>query len=152
MRDSEDQEIRAEVRALSRELYRQATALAAEIAEGSGLHPTDVRALRLLDSVVEEPLTAGELGRRLGLSSAAVTGLIDRLEAAGLAERVRDPDDRRRVRIALGATARRLGESQLAPIAARIDEAVDALDHDGLRAVGEFLAALTRTDPGPSGA
>lgn len=131
---------------MSRELYRQATALAGEIAEGSGLHPTDVRALRLLDAVMDEPLTAGTLGRQLGLSSAAVTGLIDRLEAAGLAERVRDPADRRRVRIQLGDAARRIGATQLAPIAARIDEAVTALDPDELVAVRDFLSVLTRPD------
>jgi len=136
---------------LARELYRQATALAGEIAEASGMHPTDVRALRILDAVVDEPLTAGTLGRELGLSSAAVTGLVDRLEAAGLAERVRDPDDRRRVRIQLGTAARRLGHAQLAPIAARIEQAVEELDADGLAAVAHFLAVLTRAEPGASG-
>lgn len=110
------------------------------------MHPTDVRALRVLDAVVDEPLTAGELGRELGLSSAAVTGLIDRLESAGMAERVLDPTDRRRVRIQLGAAARRRGESQLAPIAARIDQSVEALDSAGLLVVRDFLHALTRTD------
>jgi DNA-binding MarR family transcriptional regulator len=41
--------------------------------------------------------TAGELAERTGLTTGAITGVIDRLEAAGFARRVRDPNDRRRV-------------------------------------------------------
>jgi DNA-binding MarR family transcriptional regulator len=142
--------IRAEVAGLTRELYRQATALAARVSEASGMHPTDLRALRALDAVVNQPLTAGELARTLGLSSAAVTGVIDRLEAAGLAERVADPEDRRRVRIRLGETARRLGQSQLAPIAARIEQALSELEDDQVLAVHRFLSVLTREEAATS--
>src|SRR5262249_45317790 len=44
-------------------------------------------------------ITAGELARALRLSSGAVTTLVDRLEHAGYARRLSDPDDRRRVLI-----------------------------------------------------
>jgi DNA-binding MarR family transcriptional regulator len=59
-----------------------------------GVSPTDRKCLDLLS---RGPVTAGELGRFTGLSSGAVTGIIDRLVAAGYAERVTDPADRRRV-------------------------------------------------------
>ena len=42
-------------------------------------------------------ITAGELAERTGLTTGAVTGVIDRLEKAGLVRRAKDPDDRRRV-------------------------------------------------------
>jgi DNA-binding MarR family transcriptional regulator len=48
--------------------------------------------------------TPGELSAKLELSSGAMTNRIDRLEADGLVERHRDPDDRRGVRVALTDT------------------------------------------------
>jgi DNA-binding MarR family transcriptional regulator len=41
--------------------------------------------------------TAGELARATSLTTGAITGVIDRLEKAGLARRLPDPNDRRRV-------------------------------------------------------
>ena len=59
-----------------------------------GLNPTD---LRCLDWLVDGPKSAGELSAGTGLSSAATTTLIDRLEGKGFVQRVRDSVDRRRV-------------------------------------------------------
>ena len=42
-------------------------------------------------------MTAGEIAKRLGLTSGAVTNVIDRLVRAGLVRRVADPKDRRKV-------------------------------------------------------
>src|ERR1700684_4458643 len=41
------------------------------------------------------PVTAGTIGEHTGLSTGAVTGLMDRLEQAGYVQRARDPRDRR---------------------------------------------------------
>ena len=65
------------------------------VADRLGLHATDQECLDLLDWT--GPLAAGEIGMHLGLSSGAVTGLIDRLEAGGWVRRERDPRDRRSV-------------------------------------------------------
>jgi DNA-binding MarR family transcriptional regulator len=43
------------------------------------------------------PLTAGDLARATGLTTGAVTGILDRLEKAGLVERYRNAIDRRKV-------------------------------------------------------
>jgi DNA-binding MarR family transcriptional regulator len=43
------------------------------------------------------PITAGDLARATGLTTGAVTGILDRLEKAGLVERFRDTSDRRKV-------------------------------------------------------
>jgi len=67
------------------------SALAAEV----GLHPTDYKALGVLDRL--GPMSAGELGRHTGLAAASVTNLIDRLVAKGFLRREPDPLDRRRV-------------------------------------------------------
>lgn len=64
------------------------------VGRAMGLNPTDLRGL---DWLVDGPKSAGELSAGTGLSSAATTTLIDRLERKGFVQRVRDPDDRRRV-------------------------------------------------------
>ena len=66
------------------------------IADRVGLHVTDLRCLNVLAQA--GPLTAGELGQRLGLgTTGAVTRMVDRLERAGYVRREVDRGDRRRV-------------------------------------------------------
>jgi DNA-binding MarR family transcriptional regulator len=128
----------ADVAALVREVYRDATSIAAGIGRATGIHPTDADALRLLDMTSARP-TMGELGATLGLSSAAVTGLVDRLEHAGLARRVRDDDDRRRVRVEATERAHELFEVHLRPVGERIHRAVESTDAADLDVVAAFL-------------
>src|SRR5438132_2883580 len=66
-----------------------------------GVSETDLRCLNIIQN--GGSLTAGELGARSGLSGGAVTGVIDRLQGAGLARRASDPGDRRRVRVQVTA-------------------------------------------------
>ena len=59
------------------------------------LSRTDMRCLDLIGRL--GPMTAGRLAEESGLTTGAVTFLLDRLEAAGMVKRRRDTDDRRRV-------------------------------------------------------
>jgi len=53
--------------------------------------------------------SAGDLAEATGLTTGAVTGMIDRLEEAGFAKRERDADDRRKVLVrSLPAAERRI--------------------------------------------
>ncbi len=61
-------------------------------------------------------MAPGVLARRISLSPATVTGIIDRLERRGLVTRERSRDDKRRVEIALTATGRLLGEQTPPPL------------------------------------
>jgi DNA-binding MarR family transcriptional regulator len=63
-----------------------------------GLNPTD---LRCLDWLTERAMSAGELAAATGLSSAATTTLLDRLEHKGYVQRERDTLDRRRIVVEL---------------------------------------------------
>src|SRR5262245_5202965 len=65
------------------------------IADRLGMHVTDHKCAGIL--MRSGPITAGELARQTGLTTGAITGVIDRLEKAGFARRVRDASDRRRV-------------------------------------------------------
>ena len=81
---------------LGREISAQTIFFHEVAARKLGLNATDTRCLDLI-SRAESEVTAGDLGRATGLTTGAVTGILDRLEAAGLVERVRDSNDRRRV-------------------------------------------------------
>ncbi|WP_436758411.1 MarR family winged helix-turn-helix transcriptional regulator [Streptosporangium sp. V21-05] len=69
------------------------------LAERLGVNVTDLTCLGFVLGAGEEALTAGRLAELAGLTTGAVTGVVNRLESAGYARRVPDPDDRRRVRI-----------------------------------------------------
>jgi DNA-binding MarR family transcriptional regulator len=66
-------------------------------AQRLGVNETDLLCLNVIES--RGGVTAGELAAEAGLTSGAITGVVDRLERAGYARRERDPDDRRRVAI-----------------------------------------------------
>ena len=53
---------------------------------------------KYLEIILQSPsITAGKLAEYTGLTTGAITGVIDRLEKAGLVKRCKDPHDRRRV-------------------------------------------------------
>ena len=65
-----------------------------EVGRILGLNPTD---LRCLDWLSEGPMTATRLAEATGLSAAATTSMIDRLERKGFVRRQRHETDRRQV-------------------------------------------------------
>jgi DNA-binding MarR family transcriptional regulator len=95
-----------EVADLVREVTGQSVLLGEAIARKAGLSPADLEVLGAVEQ--HGPLTAGQLGELTGLSPAAVTGLIDRLERAGVAKRRADPADRRRVLVGVSKGAERV--------------------------------------------
>lgn len=66
-------------------------------AERLGVSRTDLHCLNAIENA--GGLSAGQLAAAAGLTSGAVTGVVDRLERAGYARRVPDPSDRRRVTV-----------------------------------------------------
>jgi DNA-binding MarR family transcriptional regulator len=69
------------------------------VADAIGINRTDMRCLDVISR--EGPVPAGRLADETGLTTGAITTVLDRLERAGFARRVRDPDDRRRVLVEL---------------------------------------------------
>lgn len=78
------------------------------VADRLGLHVTDLRCLNLLR--LGGSATAGELAARTGLTTGAVTRMIDRLLKSGYVSREHDEQDRRRVIV-------RVREDRIAEIA-----------------------------------
>ena len=64
-------------------------------AERIGLNATDLNCLNIAG--LTGRMTAGELARATGLTTASITGVLDRLEEGGFIRRERDLRDRRRV-------------------------------------------------------
>src|SRR5580658_3303287 len=80
-------------------------------ADRIGINPTDLNCLNILS--FSGQLTAGELARATGLTTASITGVVDRLEQSGFVRRERDASDRRRVLVRM-ETAKALGT--IAPV------------------------------------
>jgi len=77
----------------------------------------------------------------LNLATGAITGLIDRLQKAGLARRESDPNDRRRVLVR--ATVKEQRISQLyRPLASGLRRAIEDYSEDELAMLAEFVRKL----------
>ncbi len=90
-------EVLQETRRLYEAMYRFDNAAAAEL----GIHPSDLRCVNALE---KGPLSAGEIGMRLGLTSGSVTALINRLEKARFVVKQRSKLDGRQLEVSLQST------------------------------------------------
>src|SRR5215471_12834401 len=81
-----------------RKATAQGTIFAQAVAERAGISSSDMDCMDFLN--LEGRMTAGRLAGLTGLTSGAITGVIDRLEKAGFVRRERDDSDRRKVFIA----------------------------------------------------
>jgi DNA-binding MarR family transcriptional regulator len=95
--------------------------------------------LRLTTRSDDNRMTAGELGRALLLSSGAMTNRIDRLETAGLVERVRDPRDRRGVLVALTDAGRSTIDGAVTEQAAKEIDVMSVLKRKELDQLNDLL-------------
>ncbi len=117
------------------------------VAESLGL---DATALRCIGFAWTEPdMTPGRLAELTGLTTGAVTGVLDRLERAGFIERVADPSDRRRTLVRVSLTRGREVGAAYEPLERATESVFERLD-DGQRAllVGVLreLAAVGSSD------
>jgi len=78
---------------------RAATLFVYTISKIVGIHSTDIRCLDFLNEV--HFTTAGDLAKITGLTTGAITAVIDRLENAGFVKRETDRNDRRKIIVKL---------------------------------------------------
>ena len=118
--------------------YQQATdALDTAGSELLGINRTDARCV---DVVLQRGrIAAGELAHAAGLSPGAATTAIDRLERAGYARRVSDPDDRRRVIVEPTERIVELSEEVYGPMRAGGVELMKRFSERELRRITEFF-------------
>jgi DNA-binding MarR family transcriptional regulator len=82
-----------------RRMSAQGVLLSSAVAERVGLSSSDLECLDFIVMSAVDPLTPSQLAKATGLTTGAITGLVDRLEKAGFVRRDADPGDRRKVRI-----------------------------------------------------
>ncbi len=142
------------------QLRRLQTAMAeAELALARRMqtNPTDLAAMGHLAGSAG-PVGPTWLSGRLGLTPAAATELVDRLERAGHVERRRDSVDRRRVQLVPTESALSEVGGRLAPLLAALDGVVAGFSSeqrqtilDYLEQVGTAYADFARQSPEPDG-
>src|ERR1700742_5198721 len=89
-------------------LVTESRRLSKEEATRIGVTPTQLSVLKLLLEIGD--LSLGTLSRQIRAHNSTVTGIVDRMEAAGLVERARSDEDRRVWIIRLTAAGRKVAE------------------------------------------
>ncbi|MGH3111565.1 MAG: MarR family transcriptional regulator [Gaiellaceae bacterium] len=105
--------------------------------EKLGINRTDLRCLNIVDN--EGPMTAGRLAEKSGLTTAAVTAVLDRLERAGYARRVRDQVDRRQVIVQLTPLLAERGAAIWGPLGEEATARLEQMTVEELGGVAEFF-------------
>lgn len=102
-----------------------------------GINSTDLECLDYI--LLRGPLTAGALAQAAGLTSGAITGVVDRLERAGFAHRERDEADRRKVLVRAAPDVQHRVGPLSAPMSRAMDETMAAYDDAELALLLDFL-------------
>ncbi len=101
-----------------------------------------LRQLSALYVIEHESTTPGQLARRLMVTPAVVTGLIDRLERRGYVRRVSEPGDRRRIHLELTEAGRDAGSSVRAELTELFQCGLVRLDDEQLDSLHRGLVLL----------
>jgi DNA-binding MarR family transcriptional regulator len=106
-----------------------------------GMTVTDMQVIDILESA--GPTTAGQLADLTGLTTGAITGMLNRLEEAGHVRRERDPSDGRRVIVRLARDKNEI-DPLFASIGKAWDEMASRYDDEQIAFLLEFLTRLNR--------
>jgi len=115
----------------------QALMVSHSVAAKVGLNMTDLECLDIIQ--MSGSVTAGELARRTGLSTGAMTTAIDRLVHAGYAERQHDPNDRRKVFVTTRAERMQTLWHIYAPLQAAMEQLYEGYSEAELRTIAVFM-------------
>ena len=107
------------------------------------VNATDYRAMEHL--LRAGPLAPGELARRLGITSAAVTTSVDRLVSRGHVTREPDPGDRRRVRVIPAQSSSERASAIVSPMVRALDAELDRFTTAEQDAITEYLRRVVET-------
>ncbi|KUF20448.1 MULTISPECIES: MarR family winged helix-turn-helix transcriptional regulator [Streptomyces] len=137
--DAERDEVLKEVMVAGRELGLSFLSLNAATARALTMHPTDAWIMSYLQSVpADSPVSPGDIAKVTDLTTGAVTGVIDRLEANGYVTRERDPHDRRKVIVRPAKKSKKIAEA----FRPTIEDAVElglAYSTEELRIITKYL-------------
>jgi len=106
-------------------------------AQRLGVNETDLHCLNIIENA--GGVTAGQLAAQSGLTTGAVTGVIDRLESKGFARRIPDPADRRRVKVEVTKAFYSRADKIWGPVAAEWASSLERFSAEQLDGFHEFL-------------
>lgn len=112
-------------------------ALDEAVAARFGLHRTDLRCLEIVGR--DGPMSAGALAEQAGLSTSAVTSVIDRVERSGNLRRLSDARDRRRVLVEVTEMGRQRGREAFSGLQHGTDQLLRRYSSEELRLLGGFV-------------
>jgi DNA-binding MarR family transcriptional regulator len=122
------------------ELVDVAAQVPHDVARAAGLSTSELHSLRHLMDTAMGPV---ELARALGVTSAASSGVVDRLVARGHAERRPHPEDGRRTQVLITDSGRAEVFARLAPMFAALAELDAPLDPHEREVVERYLRGAT---------
>ncbi len=125
--------VAVELRALDRSL----DLLDEGVARSFGITRGDLRAMELVSG--DGRLTAGRLADGLGVTTGAITGLIDRMERMGYFRREDDPKDRRKVHVVLTPKAKARERQAFERLGRDTERMLSSYRDDQLALIGDFL-------------
>lgn len=106
------------------------------VAERLGINATDLECMGVIQ---RGPAAAGQLAAATGLTTGAITGVIDRLERAGFAKRTPDESDRRRVLVRMTPEAVARAMPLFEPMRRASAQVLSRYKDDELAVILDFL-------------
>jgi DNA-binding MarR family transcriptional regulator len=107
-----------------------------------GINSTDLECLDVI--LTRATASAGEIAKAMGLTTGAVTTVIDRLERAGFARRETDPADRRKVLVRATPAVMEQIAPLFEPMERAASNALESYSEDELRFLLEFLDRMRK--------
>ena len=114
-------------------------------ADRLGINRTDLNCIDIIER--HGGITAGELAAEAGLTTGAVTAVIDRLERAGYARRVRDDEDRRRIKVEVTPRLERLAGALYDPMMEEWEAMMNRATTEQLRLMVDFMRDANEVKP-----
>ena len=125
---------------LLREIREVGAAFESHLGEQLTVNPTDLEAMEHL--IQDGPLTPTDLSRRLGVSTAATTTIIDRLTAVGHVERVPNPNDRRGILVVPAPASVERAMGAIMPMVMGIDKVLNDYSDEQKAVITDYLSRV----------
>jgi DNA-binding MarR family transcriptional regulator len=142
--DSVRQQLLAKLWDLGRQMSTQTVFLHQAIAQTIGLNATDTKCVDLILRAPDGKLTAGQLSEMSGLTTGAVTHILDRLEKKGFVERQRDPSDRRKVLVSVTMESLESVGPRYEEMGRAYMSITDRYDDEALRVICDYMEQTGR--------
>jgi len=134
--DAADPRVR-EASALLREILQLTSEFEVDVAAALSVNKRDFEAMQHL--VMSGSLSPSEIARRLGVTTAAATVIVDRLTAVGHVSREPHPTDRRGVVVVPRPESSAAAMTRIMPLIRGVDSALDDFDSAEQAVITEYL-------------